>query len=1048
MAESFESRLIRTAGEDNFKKGKQLLKSEALVCAFRNAKGKLDAVFREKKGEIVSVEVNSADDRAECDCGGSGENLCEHAVATILHFSRFNPPKSGVEEEPAQYRGLKYEAFTDLAEQSVAAPDAELVMYAESAFPHVPSKFESALLRVKLVVGSKEYIGNLNNLRQLHFGKTLTTSLKISQFSQQDRQIIRFLSINAEPDGSKLTLDAEQTAEFFHCLPGFDNFFKDGKKVIVHRKNAEPVLLYETTPHGCKLHSAVIIDDALLPLQGAKVITGRCGCWVGVHGEYWWVPATVDVAWLRSFLRTSEQDCNEQAAKLVLSEKEHLPVRIMHYQGGALEKKNCNILYSAMLMQDGRMELQLSFDYEGAIYNPDKSVFGNDGKLFYMRDAEVEKNAIDELLQFGFRQTRPLPGRPVFTLGDVEAIGMFCDRLIPEWNKIGRRFYLSRQLAGLSAGGRGVPELTIRCQVVKVNPKNFHLEYELRGDKARFSWKDIYQAAKNRESYWQYAGKIFKISEALTRFMSSVAGIVQPVSAESHVIQVPRNAVPFWISVGQTLPGAIPPEFYAFNEMLTHPEQWDVHAESLNAVHFKLNASLRDYQKHGVDWMRNMTERGFNVILADEMGLGKTVQTLAVLAGRMTRESLPALVVCPTSLVDNWQREAARFVPDFKVSIITGSNRASAWEHCRDHNLIITSYAIIKRDYEHMASQSFSYMILDEAQHIKNPSTANAKICKSVDAVHRLVLTGTPLENSPDDLWSIFDFLHPDMLGSYNGFKKYYDDIAVQPDKQKNLAARVAPFILRRKKADVCTELPPKQEQVIYCEFDKPQRHLYNQIAEQARSEFRRLMKTSPGSRLEILTILMRLRQACCHPALLPDEMLKGHGTDSAKMELMKELVLENIDSGHKMLLFSQFTSLLQLIREWLDEEKIAYEYLDGATKDRQARVDKFNETPETPIFLLSLKAGGTGLNLTSADTVIIFDPWWNPAVEAQATDRTHRIGQTRPVTSVKLVVKDSVEEKILELQRRKAEIFQNLIEAPESALEKVSIEDLEYLFN
>ncbi|MDD3118137.1 MAG: DEAD/DEAH box helicase [Victivallales bacterium] len=1045
MGESFESRLIRSAGEDNFKKGKQLLKTGALVCAFRNAKGRFNAVFRSRKGEIVTVEVNGADNTGVCSCGDCGATICEHAVATILHFSRFSTAKPGAGEEPARYRGLKYEAFTDLVEQSGAAPEAELHIYAESAFPHVPSKFENAVLRVKLVIGSKEYMGNLNNLRQLHFGKTLTTSLKISQFSQQDRQIIRFLSINANPDGSRLVLDAEQTAEFFHCLSGCDNFTKDGRRVIVHRSNAEPVMLYEPTPHGCRLRSSIVINGSLLPLHGAKVVTGRCGCWVGVDGEYWWVPATVDVAWLRSFLRTSEQECDAEAAKAIIGEQP-LPVRLMRYENGALEKKKCNILYRALLRQDGCLELQLGFDYDGSLYPPDASAFGRDGRWVFRRDVEAETQAVDELRQFGFLRIKPPVGEPVFTLDDVEAIGIFCDRLIPEWNKSGRRFYLSRQLAVLSAGGRGVPEITLRCRVDKANPKNYHLEYELQGDRARFYWKEIAQAVKNRQSYWQYAGKIFRIGAALARFMSSVGAMVQAVRGESYLLQLPRNAVPFWNAAAEELPGAVPPEFYAFNELLLHPERWDMLPP--DGKLFPLQATLRDYQKCGIDWMRNMTDRGFNVILADEMGLGKTLQALAVPASRLNLDSLPALVVCPTSLVDNWQREAAKFVPDFKVSVITGSNRADAWAHSRDFNLVITSYAIIKRDYEHLAQQSFSYMILDEAQHIKNPSTANAKICKSVDAAHRLVLTGTPLENSPEDLWSIFDFLHPDMLGSFNSFRKYYEDIAAAPEKQKNLAARVAPFILRRKKNEVCAELPPKQEQVLYCEFDRDQRRLYQNIAALARTEFQRLVKKGPGARLEILTILMRLRQVCCHPALLPAELRSGASCDSAKMELMKELVLENIDSGHKMLLFSQFTSLLQLIRQWLDEENIAYEYLDGATKNRQERVDNFNNSPGIPIFLLSLKAGGTGLNLTSADTVIIFDPWWNPAAEAQATDRTHRIGQTRPVTSMKLVVKDSVEERILDLQQRKAEIFHNLIENQDAALDRLSLEDLEYLFN
>jgi len=1051
MGESFEARLLKAAGEDNLKKGKQLLKNDNLICAWRSAKGQINAVFREKKDRVEHVEVNGADNTGVCTCDAMEEKLlCPHGVAAIMYFSRFNPvqlPVAG-NDTPAQYRGLKYEGFSELTGQVLNPPQAELYLFAESAFPHVPSKFEHALIRAKIKVGSKEYIGNQANLRQLHFNKVLSTTLKITHFSQQDRQIIRFLAINSEADAARLMLDSEQTAEFFHCLAGFENFSREAEKVTVHHSVAEPVMLYENTPAGCLLSSGLVIDGAILPLKGAKVITGRAGCWTGMNGEYWWVPATVDVAWLRSFLRTSEQECDAAAIKQLMADEEHLPVRLIRTDKGAMEKKKVSILYNGVLSSQNNLEMQVSFDYDGVYYPCDKSTFGHSGGYFWERDTEQEKTVIDELERFGFKIMKVAPGRPVFRLEDPEAIGYFADRMMPEWQKCGRSYYLSGALAAICSGGRGVPEIDFTSRVVGSDPKNYIIEYCLQCDKARFQWKDIYLAAKANHHYHLYAGKVCRISDVLRRFLVATANIVFPVNGEKYHLQIPRSAVPFWTAAAVGLPGAVPPEFHAVCELLAHPDAMllaPMEPESPGA--FKVNADLRGYQHEGVRWLKSMSGRGFNVILADEMGLGKTLQTLSLLADTLRPDSPPALVVCPTSLVDNWVREASRFTPDFKVTAVTGSKRSEIWEESQDSNLIVTSYAIIKRDYSFLEKRSFAYLILDEAQHIKNPSTANAKICKSVEAKHRLVLTGTPLENSPDDLWSIFDFLHPDMLGSFHSFQNYYIDIDKDSEKQRNLAARVSPFILRRKKNQVCTELPPKQEQVLFCEMESSQRHLYDQIITAGRSQLNQLLKAKKAgaNSMEILTILMRLRQICCHPDLLPTD-LNDKVHDSAKMDLLKEIVLENIDSGHKMLLFSQFTSLLQLIKPWLDEEKIKYEYLDGATKDRQARVDHFNNDEKISLFLLSLKAGGTGLNLTSADTVIIYDPWWNPAVESQATDRTHRIGQVKPVTSVKLVVKDTIEEKILALQQRKAELFQNLVENPEATADKLSLEDLEFL--
>ena len=410
-------------------------------------------------------------------------------------------------------------------------------------------------------------------------------------------------------------------------------------------------------------------------------------------------------------------------------------------------------------------------------------------------------------------------------------------------------------------------------------------------------------------------------------------------------------------------------------------------------------------------------------------------------------ENLPALIICPTSLIENWARESARFTPELKVLEITGNDRKNLWEKASAHDLCITSYSLIRRDTELFRGIRFRYVILDEAQHIKNPATANAQACKMVESAHRLVLTGTPLENSPEDLWSIFDFLHHGLLGSQSSFRSRYV-VNPSPEILNELAERIAPFMLRRKKADVNRELPPKQEQILYCEMGAEQRAFYEKFRLRGQEVMEKLRRGARGEvRFEMLSALLRLRQICCDPSLLPPE-LNPDVKESAKMELLKELLLESVDSGHKVLLFSQFTSQLHRIRDWMDSQSLKYEYLDGSTSDRMAHVDRFNQSPDIPVFLLSLKAGGVGLNLTSADTVIIYDPWWNPAAEAQAEDRSHRIGQTRAVTCIKLIVENSIEEKVLELQKIKQELFENLVESPTEAMRSISMEDLEFLLN
>jgi superfamily II DNA or RNA helicase len=453
-----------------------------------------------------------------------------------------------------------------------------------------------------------------------------------------------------------------------------------------------------------------------------------------------------------------------------------------------------------------------------------------------------------------------------------------------------------------------------------------------------------------------------------------------------------------------------------------------------------LDLILRPYQKTGVAWLRFLRANGFGGILADDMGLGKTVQVLAHLevlraAGQLNG---PTLVVAPTSVVSNWEIEARRFTPGLRVLLLHGPARQSLFERMPQQHLVITSYALARRDAPGYAGLEFDTVILDEAQHIKNPGTQNAQVVKSVRSRHRLVLTGTPVENTVRDLWSIFDFLMPGYLGSAGDFRERYEapilqagDLAVR----RRLARRLRPFVLRRLKRDVAQDLPPRLEQVSYCELTAQQRAAYRQVLEASRREILAAagQEQQPRNRMLVLTALLRLRQIACDLRLVqPESPAPGAAADvpatSGKVELFNELIEEALDGGHRVLVFSQFTAMLALLKPELEQRGIAYGYLDGETRDRPAVIERFQRDAGIPVFLISLKAGGTGLNLTGADTVIHFDPWWNPAIEAQATDRAHRIGQRRVVTSYKLIARDTVEDKILQLQSRKGALARDLL--------------------
>jgi superfamily II DNA or RNA helicase len=492
------------------------------------------------------------------------------------------------------------------------------------------------------------------------------------------------------------------------------------------------------------------------------------------------------------------------------------------------------------------------------------------------------------------------------------------------------------------------------------------------------------------------------------------------------------------------------------------PESWRARGNALKNLSTlapaplpaNLDRQLRPYQRLGAAWLWHLHRHDLAGILADEMGLGKTLQALTLIsalnAQRSTLNPRPtSLVVCPASLLENWRRESARFAPQLRTFVHHADHRIASAADFAAHHLVFTSYGTLTRDQDLFMSVEFACAVADEAQHIKNRRSQNAAALRALRARTRFLLTGTPLENSLDDLRSLFNFLLPGYLtpvpAGVRGEERVWFD--------QRLRAQTAPYILRRTKRAVAPELPEKLEQTIWCELTPAQTALYRDTHEKSERELFDLEASGASEaklKFAALTQLLRLRQICCDPRLLPDSQLLALNSQpaSAKLDAFNELLAEAIDDGHRVLVFSQFTSLLALLRADLDEQKISFCYLDGSmpARARQAEVDRFQASDEIPLFLLSLKAGGTGLNLTGADTVVHYDPWWNPAAEAQATDRAHRIGQTRVVTSYKLIAVGTVEERVLALQAEKRALLADVFEASDAATAKLSLADLKSL--
>ncbi|HHV11169.1 MAG TPA: DEAD/DEAH box helicase [Clostridiales bacterium] len=667
--------------------------------------------------------------------------------------------------------------------------------------------------------------------------------------------------------------------------------------------------------------------------------------------------------------------------------------------------------------------------------------FGNaaSGSYIIVRQREKEDAIISELLKEGF-----IPYKNFYLLREEELIYDFLSGRVMELESKAQLFYSEdfRRLGIRSAGGFKAG--------VRMNSELNMLELDLAFDEVpKEELRELLHSYQIKKKFYRLKSGSFinledKTIDEVSKILSSLNVSDKNITEDALLLGKQHAVYLNKAFSDQDFTFERDRDFMALTEKILNPGRTEY------VLPEGILAELRPYQYTGYKWLRTLADNELGGILADDMGLGKTLQSIVYIASGVKERKVHNLIVCPTSLIYNWLDEIENFAPYVKALVITGTpaERQEAIEKYVDYDVLITSYPLIRRDIGFYEKIDFDTVFIDEAQFIKNDSSLNAKSVKRIRAKHRFALTGTPIENSLSELWSIFDFIMPDYLNSHSKFVEMYEKPILKEDQKalSDLHQHIEPFILRRMKKDVLTELPDKYETKMLTDMSEGQKLVYLSYLENIRGELHSEIEENgvDKSRMKILAALTRLRQICCHPSTFIENYQGGSG----KLELLMEVIPEAIANDHRILVFSQFTSMLRIIEGELKELDISYFYLEGSTptEERNDFVKRFN-AGEGKVFLISLKAGGTGLNLTGADTVIHYDPWWNPAVEDQATDRAYRIGQQNKVHVMKLITKGTIEEKIFKLQRKKKELSDSIISSKEVFINTLTKEELEELF-
>ncbi|NQZ58277.1 MAG: SNF2 helicase associated domain-containing protein [Lentisphaeraceae bacterium] len=990
--------------------------------------------------------------------------LCEHGVAAALAYRKaftekfdycFTNPngidssqgewESGVTPAPAAApaydltrSALKKRHLRDLLRGFEKQQGRLILRIAPNTLEE--NRWKKIVVKAEIHFEDKIYAAsNMKKLLDLEVG---AGGMKLENFPPQDQLLMRSLCAQATRQGNKYTFETQAGCGLFHSLTDFKDVYIGENRLRVNSHPVTLVLNVVQKDKGYEISPLLRVqEEGLISVKKCTLLAGINGYWLGVANEYFWLPGKVDVQWLEAFLSDEELFLKKDEFLLLRQacDKGLLPVEIsIVSKSQELETIPCRPIMN-LDWNNGVIQARIYFEYGEyvSVKSDSKTVW--DGERFIMRDHQGEEDAYTWLCENDFEQHQGAEN--TFFVEEFKAISHFLLQILPELGHTWKIYYSET----FSSTAKHIRPIQMKVTTSHENANWVELALDFQRDEESINeWQAIIHAAKeNLELVRLKDGSLARLDEETRktlRMMPELEKLNQGKYRFSRYMSLMMN---------QLLSGYLEEESSEWRQL---QDKMLYAPQSPHNLSTELSETLRCYQSDGVAWLQAMKNSGLNCILADEMGLGKTIQALSMISSvkKASDEDLPTLIVCPKSLIDNWCNEAARFVPELKVLQISGGSRDQLLSEIQNYDVVVTSYALVRRDIKTYQDIEFDNLVLDEAQNIKNHRSQTAQSCRALNARFKAVLSGTPLENSLREIWSMFDFILPGLLGTVHDFRGKFEQqsesIEINKDAAKELSGRIRPFILRRLKCDLLEQLPPKQEQILYCEFNDEQKSIYSALARDAGSLVGENQLNK--KRFAALALLMRLRQVCCHPTLVPGVKEERGEVNSAKFELLKELLYEILDSSHRVLIFSQFTSMLKIIAGWLKDEGVIFEYLDGSTTNRQEKVDRFNEDETIKIFLLSLKAGGTGLNLTGADTVIHYDMWWNPQVEDQATDRTHRIGQTKPVNVYKLVARDTIEDKVLKLQDKKRELFQNVMDGVPQKLGDLNEEDLRYLLS
>lgn len=692
--------------------------------------------------------------------------------------------------------------------------------------------------------------------------------------------------------------------------------------------------------------------------------------------------------------------------------------------------------------EKGYIIADVKFCYGNVEFNPIKNV-----NLEITRNAIQENEVLDTFVQTGFMLDS---ANARLVLANDEKIYNFLSKEIEDYMK---KFEV---LVAEDFKKKDIKKIKIKSIGVKI--ENNLLDINLEDFKFNiYEIKDIINKYKLRKKFYRLKDGTYISLEKNSSldFLENLTDNIEieDENVEENSIKLPIYRALYLEKIFKNMPNTNIQKNEYYKNMISQIE--DRQIDLSTKIPPKLNAELRTYQKIGYKWLRTLEQYKMGGILADDMGLGKTIQLLAVILSYVQKNKgnvKPSIIICPSSLALNWYNEIQKFTPTLKALVISDDylERKRKIEEIGKYQVIITSYDSLKRDIDLYENYCFKYVVADEAQYIKNNNTKNSKAIKTINAETKFALTGTPIENSLSELWSIFDFIMPGYLYKYKKFKELYETPIIKEqneDVMNKLKKQIEPFVLRRTKGEVLTELPDKTVTILNNEMSEEQYNIYMSYMAQARKEIMSQIDINgfEKSQIKILSLLMRLRQICCHPKLFLGE----YEGESSKLNQCIEIIQDAVLGGHKILLFSSYTSMFEIIEEKLKNIGVKYLKLTGQTKvgERIELVDKFNTDENIKVFLISLKAGGTGLNLTGADMVIHYDPWWNLSAENQATDRTYRIGQKRNVQVYKLITKNSIEEKIYELQQKKAKLIDNMLSTDATFINKLSKDDILALF-